>query len=56
MDINNISIIRQANQQISKHVLETPQAVTERMGVIQAQDYNMAKLAVDFVSNFYNEI
>lgn len=46
MHINDIGIIRQANQQITKPVLETPQAVIEYMGVIQAQDYNMAKLAV----------
>lgn len=46
MNINSISIIRQTNQQISKPALETPQAVIEHMGVIQAQDYNMAKLAV----------
>lgn len=46
MNINSIGIIRQMNQQISKPVLESPQAVVEQMGVIQAQDYNMVKLAV----------
>ncbi|MDP1676749.1 MAG: winged helix DNA-binding domain-containing protein [Bacteroidota bacterium] len=46
MTLDNISLLRLANQQIAETTFKTVKAIVSWMGAMQAQDYSMAKWAV----------
>ena len=46
MDLNELSILRLKNQQLTASICQTPKQLVEWMGAIQAQDFNHAKWAI----------